>query len=237
MKEKILQLRKQGLTVSQIVAELNCAKSTVSYHINKNGLGGAIDSFISDVSVEIIEQIKELKKQEKTYSEILSEVDITEDRLKRICRILNLNQPVKNFKPIILEKDLVIEVYLKLKSLLKTANYFNVSITVIRKYITDDVIDIKKRNKKSNSNSVMDFRKNVKIKLVEYKGGCCEVCGYNKSIQALQFHHKNPNEKDFQISGKSYSFEKMKVEVDKCMLVCSNCHIEIHELERNKLAP
>jgi Icc-related predicted phosphoesterase len=71
---------------------------------------------------------------------------------------------------------------------------------------------------------------NVKKKeLVEYKGGCCEICGYNKSIQALQFHHIDPNEKDFNISARSYSIERLKKEADKCMLVCANCHIEVHE--------
>jgi predicted HNH restriction endonuclease len=45
----------------------------------------------------------------------------------------------------------------------------------------------------------------------------------------------NPDEKDFQIGGSSYSFEKLKIEVDKCIMVCSNCHIEIHEEERLKL--
>jgi hypothetical protein len=67
--------------------------------------------------------------------------------------------------------------------------------------------------------SVINHRRNTKIKLVEYKGGCCEKCGYNKTIQALQFHHINTNDKDFTISGKSYCFERMKKEVDKCILV------------------
>jgi hypothetical protein len=69
---------------------------------------------------------------------------------------------------------------------------------------------------------------------VEYKGGCCERCGYNKSNSVLQFHHLNPQEKDFNIGNKSYSFERIKKEVDKCIMVCANCHIEIHEEERNK---
>jgi hypothetical protein len=68
----------------------------------------------------------------------------------------------------------------------------------------------------------------VKIRLVEYKGGKCQICGYNKCFNALEFHHLNPNSKDFTISGKSLSFEKLKYEVDKCILVCSNCHSEIH---------
>jgi hypothetical protein len=57
----------------------------------------------------------------------------------------------------------------------------------------------------------------------------CERCGYDKCIIALEFHNTDPKEKDFQISGKSLSFENLKNEVDKCMLVCSNCHSEIHD--------
>ena len=69
--------------------------------------------------------------------------------------------------------------------------------------------------------------------LVEYKGGKCELCGYNKSLSALTFHHVNSNEKEFTIGGKNYSKEKMIKEVDKCILVCQNCHCEIHENDRN----
>lgn len=69
----------------------------------------------------------------------------------------------------------------------------------------------------------------VKIKLVEYKGGQCERCGYNKSIAALEFHHRDPNQKEFSIAkGKSRSIDKLKLEVDKCDLLCSNCHQELH---------
>jgi hypothetical protein len=87
---------------------------------------------------------------------------------------------------------------------------------------------------KTSSESVVEWRQRTKIKLVEYKGGCCERCGYNKSNSVLQFHHLNPQEKDFNIGNKSYSFERIKKEVDKCIMVCANCHIEIHEEERNK---
>ena len=81
----------------------------------------------------------------------------------------------------------------------------------------------------SNSESVILWRKRVKQKLIEYKGGKCDFCGYDKCNRSLQFHHLDPNEKDFSISGKSLSFEKLKSEVDKCVLVCANCHCEIHD--------
>lgn len=70
----------------------------------------------------------------------------------------------------------------------------------------------------------------IKQECVDYKGGCCQVCGYNKSISALDFHHLNPEEKDFTIARKKKSIndEKMRAELDKCALLCSNCHREEH---------
>lgn len=68
-----------------------------------------------------------------------------------------------------------------------------------------------------------------KQKMVDYKGGKCERCGYNKCIAALEFHHKDPTQKDFDISsGPSFKMKKMKNELDKCNLLCSNCHKEFH---------
>ena len=83
----------------------------------------------------------------------------------------------------------------------------------------------------SKSEAVMNWRKRTKLALVEYKGGKCERCGYNKCIEALEFHHMDPSQKDFTISGKSKAFEYLKEEVDKCIMVCSNCHKEIHYMK------
>lgn len=73
-----------------------------------------------------------------------------------------------------------------------------------------------------------EYRVNIKQRLVDYKGGKCQICGYNRCINALEFHHVNPEEKDFTISGGTKSFDTLKPEIDKCILVCSNCHREIH---------
>jgi len=65
---------------------------------------------------------------------------------------------------------------------------------------------------------------------VEYKGGKCCICGYDKCIGALEFHHVNRDNKEFNISqdGNSMSWDKVKNELDKCICVCANCHREIH---------
>ena len=66
---------------------------------------------------------------------------------------------------------------------------------------------------------------------IEYKGGECVICGYNKCSRALCFHHVNPEDKSFGISANGFtrSWEKTKNELDKCVLLCSNCHMEFHE--------
>lgn len=82
----------------------------------------------------------------------------------------------------------------------------------------------------SHAQAVTIKRRAIKKALIEYKGGRCERCGYDKCMRALEFHHLDPSEKDFGISKNlCKSMEKQKAEVDKCILLCSNCHAEVHQ--------
>ena len=76
---------------------------------------------------------------------------------------------------------------------------------------------------------VSEGRRRLKLKAIEYKGGACQKCGYNKCQAALQFHHLDPSKKDFQISGKYLTWDKIKPELDKTILICANCHLELHD--------
>jgi len=77
----------------------------------------------------------------------------------------------------------------------------------------------------------------MKKKAVAYKGGKCERCGYDKCVAAMDFHHVNPDDKDFKISDGIWSWDRLKPELDKCMMLCANCHREEHEnLKAAKLA-
>lgn len=70
-----------------------------------------------------------------------------------------------------------------------------------------------------------------KLQLVEFKGGCCQVCGYKKNLAALEFHHLNEEDKLFALDLRSISnrsIERLIEEVNKCELVCANCHREGH---------
>ena len=78
--------------------------------------------------------------------------------------------------------------------------------------------------------AVAKRRQKIRQKLVEYKGGKCILCGYFECINALDLHHKDSSGKDFGISsgGLTRSWEKVRAEADKCVLLCANCHREIH---------
>ena len=76
-----------------------------------------------------------------------------------------------------------------------------------------------------------------KLKLIDLKGGKCEICGYNKNIAALEFHHIDSSQKNFSLDIRKLSNSKwdgLIKEVSKCMLLCSNCHREIHNPEYSK---
>ena len=74
------------------------------------------------------------------------------------------------------------------------------------------------------------YRDRIKERVVIAMGGKCQSCGYDTCLQALECHHIDPNTKNFSIGGGSLTrnWEDTKNEFRKCVLVCSNCHREIH---------
>ena len=78
--------------------------------------------------------------------------------------------------------------------------------------------------------AVAKRRKKLREQAIEYKGGKCQICGYIKCNQALEFHHLNQKQKDFGLSAKGLtrSWLKIKKELDKCVMLCANCHRELH---------
>lgn len=94
--------------------------------------------------------------------------------------------------------------------------------------------------KKCNSCQVNIRRFKIKQRARELLGSKCGICGYDKCMAVLGFHHIDPATKLFEIaSGYCHSWEKIKQEVAKCQLLCANCHMELHyneqELNRNIL--
>lgn len=119
-------------------------------------------------------------------------------------------------------------------------------IKKLAKYKVCPMCNIKKSNKhyyiKKDGTTMLPYCKpctnlqtvernrKFKKKCIEYKGGKCQRCEYNKCDNAMEFHHVSPEHKDFSIAevrNKQIN-DEIKAELDKCILVCANCHREVH---------
>lgn len=79
---------------------------------------------------------------------------------------------------------------------------------------------------------IVEARRRLKERAVEYKGGKCEDCGFKGRSVGYDFHHTDPSKKDFTISSGDYrSFERIKPELDKTVLLCAICHRVRHDDE------
>ena len=108
-----------------------------------------------------------------------------------------------------------------------------------RKYCFNCSPSYIKGDTKGRAAAITAIRHAVKKACIKRKGGKCEICGYDKCIYALEFHHLDPMEKEFNIGAytgnMNVNLEAVFNEVDKCILVCANCHREIHGREANQV--
>lgn len=93
--------------------------------------------------------------------------------------------------------------------------------------------DARKGHTLKECNSCRTNRNRFKFnrQCIDYKGGRCIECGYNETMGALSFHHRDPKTKKFSMAGNhNRSWKSVKSELDKCDLLCLNCHSKKHSL-------
>ena len=85
------------------------------------------------------------------------------------------------------------------------------------------------RCRRCRQDAVAERRRKVKRLLVEEAGGCCILCGYDRTVAALQFHHMDPQSKRFNLSqnGHTVGIAAARREAAKCVLLWANCHAEV----------
>ncbi len=78
--------------------------------------------------------------------------------------------------------------------------------------------------------AVQRRRREIRREALACKGGRCQACGYDRCVGPLEFHHLDSTRKDFGISSRGYtrSWDRIREELDKCLLLCANCHREVH---------
>jgi hypothetical protein len=85
------------------------------------------------------------------------------------------------------------------------------------------------RRKRCNSCATKMRRYRMKMKAIDYLGGKCILCGYDKHPAAMVFHHRDPSTKEFSFGRMANkSWVSVQEELDKCDLLCSNCHAPLH---------
>jgi hypothetical protein len=85
------------------------------------------------------------------------------------------------------------------------------------------------RCSRCSSDAVSKRRRKVKAILVDEAGGRCGLCGYDRCVGALAFHHLDPETKTFGLAegGLARSLAEARAEAAKCILLCANCHAEV----------
>ena len=183
------------------------------------------------------DKILNLRKRGKSYNEISKKLNISKSIISYHCKSMGINEPINSWGKKI-DDSLIknIKIYRKNHTTLETAKKYNVSKTTVVKYCNLSRKKLTEEEKiRKNRLAVKNRIQKLKIMAVEYLGGKCIKCGYDKCIWAMDFHHRNPKEKKYSIGTYfSRSWEKLKKELDKCDLVCANCHREIHYEIYNK---
>ena len=91
----------------------------------------------------------------------------------------------------------------------------------------------KERHRESGRATKNKRRRENKIRAVNYLGGECEGCGLTSPYYSVfDFHHRDPNEKESDPGSLMHrNWETIFKEINKCMLLCANCHRILHEME------
>ena len=180
-----------------------------------------------------IEKLILLKEEGKSYIEIAKILNICKRTVSNNLKNIGLTDHNKRIKKLSNETINQVKEFYKTHSLKETIDFFKTGKSTVKKYAKKNKKEkqtITEKRKKMVQH-VMKRRRKIKIMAVEYKGGKCVECNYSKTNSALEFHHIDPKEKDFSLSqkGNCYAWEKVKKELDKCLLFCANCHREVHD--------
>jgi DNA-binding CsgD family transcriptional regulator len=175
-------------------------------------------------------EILRLRDEGKTYNQIKEITGLSKATISYHCKRIGVDGRIDGKGLKNKNVDEINEFY-KSHTTKETAKKFNIGISTIKKIVENKNRKLTETERKEyNYDHVKNFRKRNKERAVDHKGGKCEKCGYDKCTSALEFHHLDPEKKDFTLSqNMNMAWDKIKVEIDKCILVCANCHREIHE--------
>lgn len=228
IKLKMIELAAQGMTTKQMADILQIGQTTVKSKMKEFGL----KTIHYRPQIEITkEKLIELISQRLSSYSIAKIIGASPSNIRHWIKKYDLKtNPIWAFA-LTGNKE-------SIKSGFKTCTQCKISLPFPNNFYIAKSGHVHSWCKQCSNDISQEKQRQRKIELVEYKGGKCVCCGYNNYVGALDFHHIDPLKKEFNISHlRTYSLDKIKPELDKCVLVCSNCHREIHAglIDVNKL--
>ncbi len=210
----------QGLDVDEIACRFDKDPSTVARWMERHGLKTAAQEKHAPKGGIDRERLESLVEGGMTIREIAAAVGLSGTAVRHWLRRYELRT-----------KNRAGPRHGEAGAEAKAAGLSRVTLTCLHHGETEFVIEGRGyyRCKRCRMDRVARRRRKLKAMLVEEAGGCCCLCGYDRYLGALQFHHLVPSEKRLQISwnGVTQSIARLRAEARKCVLLCSNCHAEV----------
>ena len=216
-KEELEGYLAEGLSLEQIGKRVDRNPSTISYHLKKHGLKPVNQGKHANKGHIAAEDLRILVDQGATLREMAAELDRSVATIRHWLTRYGLSADASRRRALAREArrtgqkhaTLECEHHGLTKFVLEGRGYF--------------------RCMTCRKERVSEWRRRVKKKLVDEAGGECAICGYDKCVAALEFHHVDRTTKRFALSrqGVTRSFAEAQEEARKCILLCSNCHAEV----------
>jgi transposase len=216
-RDSLRLLLAQGLSVEKIAKRFGKHPSTVSYWMNKHGLVAPNrEKHAAKGGIER-EELETLVASGMTIAELAHALGLGKATIRYWLRKYGLRTLAAQ--------------QAEAAAGARAGGHLTVSRTCGRHGETAFVIEGRGyyRCKLCRQEQVARRRRAVKAALVAEAGGSCRLCGYDRCVAALEFHHLDPMEKRLGISagGLSLSVDALRAETAKCVLLCSNCHAEV----------
>lgn len=212
-RESLEQMLEQGLSLAEIGRRVDRHEATVAYWVQKYGLKAVNREKHAARGGLEREELEELVNKGWTTRQIAKSLDRSQTTVRHWLREYGLKTDATK------------------RHYVRTGEEMRVRDKCPRHGMT--VFQLRSgggyRCLKCRSEAVTRRRRKVKQMLVEEAGGVCQACGYGRCIGALHFHHLDATGKKFSLShrGVARSIAEARSEAKKCVLLCSNCHVEV----------
>jgi transposase-like protein len=216
-KESLESLLDQGLSVERIAERFGKDPSTISYWMRKHGLVSPYrEKHAAKGGIER-EELQALVDDGASIATIAEAVQRSKATVRYWLRTFGIETRATSDR--------------RLGRAARAAGYHTVQRICRRHGLTDFSLEGRGayRCMLCRSEAVVRRRRKMKEILVSEAGNACAICGYDEWTGALHFHHRDPADKRFEVSGRGVtrSLERAREEARKCVLLCSNCHAEV----------